>query len=339
MISRSTLTFRVAALSLAAVVTSAVMLAVPASQAEAAPPPAPVTFDYTGNQTSWVVPANIASLQVEIAAASGVDVVLQHDSALGGTGGTFTVDLGASFAGKTFQVLVGGQGHGSLINQGNSQQAGGGGTYLAVDDSFIAVAGGGGGAGQSFTLADGEFGGMAGGFGGAATGGGNSAFMYSSAAVGQGGQGATPGLPGTSYCGPSCPYQGGTGATASVANGVISSGAGGYGGHTCGGGGGGYAGGGGGSSNFDSTPNADYAGGGGGSGFLVSPLTASSTGTNTGDGFVTFTYTLATPVPTAPIKPVLASTGADLGVVVPVGAILLLLGGLGLALSRRRSVQ
>lgn len=325
-----------------AVVAVALVGVVPvASATAAAPVEHTVTFTYTGAQVSWNAPTDVTSLRVAIAGAAGTGLVTAH----GGQGGLGVIDLGAAYAGRTFQVLVGGIGLGSLMNPlpGNFGLSGGGGTFLSQGSAIVAVAGGGGAATNWFRTVDSsEVSGYSAGGAGGAPGQGGGSGMYEEIATtaGAGATGGMPGVPGIGYGG--IDFQGGAGTITSTVGGVIDPGLGGYAGHTSGAGGGGFAGGGGGSTDFlvidlqdDIMENGT---GGGGSGYLAPGLTATSTGLNTGDGYVTFTYTLATAssITTDVASSTLPDTGTAPGGLMGFGGVLLLLGGIAL-ITRRRS--
>ena len=319
-----------------------------ASPAQAAEPcvgiDCTVTFGYTGSQTSWAVPSNLASLSVAVAGASGTADISTFPPSPA-PGGFATVELPTTLGGGTLAVLVGGAGVGSAVHTGSAQNGGGGGSYLALGDDFLVVSGGGGGGGlldtqdpppdfnQTFTNS-------VGGAGGADGPGQDGAFVFDPTAPGHGAVAATPGAPGVGY---GSPYSGSAGSAASISGGVITPGVGGYAGHTSGAGGGGYAGGGGGANPLstleqDGSTKYEYGSGGGGSGFLAASLTAKSTGTNVGQGYITFTYQLLT---SSTGDSGLAATGGGIPWQAAAAGTLLLLGGgalLASARSRRRPV-
>lgn len=252
------------------------------------------TFNYTGAEQTFIVPANVTQMTIEAYGAEGGSV-----SSVGGKGGyakaTYTVTPG-----ETLKVFVGGKGGnglnangsngantggargwngGGLGGNGNSVGGGGGGgasdvrrgTFALADR--IIVAGGGGGAGAYINISSGGFGsgdssaGSGTGSGNGNPGGGangtTAGISYGSAAgLGVGGDGQ--------YTGSSEPDYG-------------------YGG---GGGGGGYYGGGGGT-------NSSGYGGGGGNGYTGTGTSVATTdGVRVGNGQVIMTVTQVSTAPT-----------------------------------------
>ncbi len=243
-----------------------------------------VTFNYTGGQQSWTVPATcVSSVTLECWGAQGGNS--------GAAGGYAKGDLAVN-PGQDLYLFVGGQGgnpsggwngggagHSSMSTSGG----GGGGTDVRLGGTTlndrIIVAGGGGGrcalysGNFNFTNA-GEGGGLSGNSAGTVNNGG--AFAY-------GGGGGTP-------------SSGGQGGGSSPSSGSGSAGSWGQGGNgfpgtdaTAGGGGGGYYGGGGGG--YQSVGTNIAASGGGGSGYTGTLSNASmQTGIRNGHGQIVITY-------------------------------------------------
>lgn len=237
-----------------------------------------VTFNHTGAQQTWVVPAGVTSVNVVAEGAQGFDT-----GSLGGRGGRATGTLAVT-PGETLYIYVGGQGTASVgagvimgggfnggghgMNNGNSPNVvgGGGGASdvrqggFALGDRKLVGAGGGGSTNNG--TPGGNGGGLIGGDGATAGGG----------SVGQGGTQAAGGSLGGAF---------GQGGDAQV-------------GQTpwIGGGGGGWYGGG--------TSNAHSAGGGGSSYFGGVGVTLGATvaGVRAGHGVVTITYTAPASIPT-----------------------------------------
>ncbi|NBV92672.1 MAG: hypothetical protein EBR91_10980, partial [Flavobacteriia bacterium] len=229
------------------------------------------TFNYTGAQQTWTVPAGVSNITVDVRGAQGA----ASSWGSGGIGGRTQANLPV-VAGSILYLNVGGAGTISAggWNGGGAPYAcsctgGGGGASdiriggTALTDRKI-VAGGGGGAGYCYYYCSGDNGGA----GGNTTGG--------------------PGLSGSSNI-PSYGGQGGTqaagGAGASVGGAAGTLGVGGGNGYYGGGGGGGYYGGG-----------AGYYGGGGGGGSSYTVGTATAVthtqGFNAGNGQIIITYTI-----------------------------------------------
>ncbi|MEI6882064.1 MAG: glycine-rich protein, partial [Bacteroidota bacterium] len=229
------------------------------------------TFNYTGAQQTWTVPAGVTSITVDAQGAQGGTSGYGN----GGNGGRLQATLPVT-AGATLYINVGGQGNSSVggWNGGGAPYAcgcaaGGGGASdiriggTALTDRKI-VAGGGGGAGYYWNWLNDQ-----GGLGGGLT----------------GGAGYTNNSLNPTYCGQGgTQAAGGAGATQGGAAGTL--GTGGGNGYYAGGGGGGYYGGG-----------AGYAGGGGGGGSSFSDATATAVthtqGFTTGNGLISISWTIS----------------------------------------------
>lgn len=235
--------------------------------------PTTLTFNYTGAQQSFTVPAGVTSVQISAAGAGGGG----NGSSAGGAGGAASGTLAVT-PGQVVYVYVGGGGGAGGIgvagaagwNGGGTSQTqplgvgggGGGGASdvrlggTALSNRALVAAGGGGSSGGG--IAAGNGGGTTGGAGTTSGGGGGGGGTQ--AAGGAGGAAGTAGTAGSA----GTSGQGGTGG--SVTSNV----------NTCrggGGGGGGYFGGGGGGGN-----NAGGTGGGGGGGSsYIGGVTAGST--------------------------------------------------------------
>ena len=298
------------AIVLSAFTLMAVSVLAPATVAFAAPPclsNCVVTFP-PGAQTTWVVPSNASDVSVVVAAGAGGTNT--YANALGGSGGTATVDLGKAYNGQTLHVLAGAAGAPVTVV---APGGGGGGSYVAGLSGFIVIAGGGAGAGALSTPPAAQPGG-AGGYSTSSADGGAGTNANGYTTSGFGAVGAVPGAPGT---GDSPVATGGSGTASSVASdGTITPGDGGAPGGTSGyptaQGGGGYAGGGGGSDQTGGPSAAAAGAGGGGSGYVASGLIVSATAANTGAGSITFTYSLAPTIsaPTTSVAAGSASTAA-----------------------------
>lgn len=239
-----------------------------------------VTFNYTGAQQTWVVPAGVTSVNVVAEGAQGYD----SGATLGGRGGRATGTLAVT-PGQTLYVYVGGQG---LVTTGINVPMGGGfngGGHGLNNGGGPGVAGGGGGASDvrqgGFALTDRK---IVGGGGGGSTGNGTPG----------GAGGGLIGGNGAACCG-AIVGQGGTQAAGGTLGGGFGQGGNATVGLTpwLGGGGGGWYGGG--------TSDAHSGGGGGSSYFGGAGVTGGATtgGLRVGDGLVTFTYTAGpAPVPT-----------------------------------------
>ncbi len=282
-----------------------------------------VSFAYTGAPESWTVPANVTSLTVTIAGASGGNA--ENGAAGGGPGGQFTTTIPVQ-PGQVLSVAVGGRGADGQdfhtgpkgSSPGGAGGYGGGGNGASAATNSVHITGGGGGGGSFLTAVSGATQTLLATAGGGGASGG-------SAAGGAGGAGG-PGQAGLSLlAGAPDAGGGGTETAGGTAGGTIqvtqpgtgpatstsAFGTGGsgdapdpndqrFGDYPNGGGGGGYYGGGaGGYAVVDQTGR--FGSGGGGSGFLASGLAATATSTNAGDGFITLTY-----------QPVRASTGTTL---------------------------
>ena len=258
-----------------------------------------VTLNCDSAQQTWAVPANIASLEVTIAGGAGELSTAGSGLGEGGQGGQFTAELDAgALAGTTLNALVGCYAAGSAgAPASRVNNPGGQGSFLATDDAFLAVAGGGGGASHWLlvhTIPDTSLKDFAldGGRGGGPGSGEIGEYRVAAAAGGAGTVGG-PGAAGeTDVTGE---FAAEAGHTASIVNGVITPGLGGYAGHTGGGGGSGYHGGGGGASAAevdDSVSTIDFGTGGGGAGYVADPASVTASGLNgETDGFITFTFT------------------------------------------------
>ncbi len=231
------------------------------------------TFNYTGSEQTWVVPAGVTSITVDARGARG--------GGDGGNGGRIEVTA-TTTPGETLYIYVGStagyNGGGSGGSGYFSASSGGGASDIrqisnALGDRIV-VAGGGGakGAANSFIGSLGGSGGAGGGFGGGGNGGEAPLFTASGDPGGTGSSGSGAGA-GSGTSGSI-----GAGGGGAVASGSQNQGAGG------GGGGGGYNGGGGGA-------GGDWASGGGGGGGSSYPSTGTHTvGYQNGDGQVIISY-------------------------------------------------
>lgn len=263
-----------------------------------------ITFNYSGDYYTWIVPTN-SSMTYEVQGAQGGTTTELFSPAAGGLGGkiagTLTLSSGTTLyiypgqqpdAGSSSGGWNGGGNPGTatagLNGQGGRSGGGGGasdirtGTTLA---SRIIVAGGGGGSARDYVNGScrpcGT--GGAGGVGGSATGGtGVSATNgYTPGIGGSGGTQSAGGLAGTSF-NPGTAGALGTGGNGSSGGEDVASG----------GGGGGYYGGGGGSQPPGGNGGGGGGGGGGSSYFNPSFASASlnSQGVRSGNGFISITY-------------------------------------------------
>lgn len=114
------------------------------------------SFSYTGGQQSWVVPAGVYSIQVDMTGAQGGS----HSWNTGGLGGRVQTTLSVT-PGQTLYIYVGGEptdyqggynGGGATNNSYTYCRGGGGGTDIRIggtsNNDRVVVAGGGGGAGR-----------------------------------------------------------------------------------------------------------------------------------------------------------------------------------------------
>ncbi|SUJ00987.1 Glycine rich protein [Sphingobacterium spiritivorum] len=240
------------------------------------------TYSYTGAMQTFVVPAGVTSIRVDVKGAQGGSAIYNQGSAkpddLGGKGGRVTAEYPVT-PGQTIYVFVGGNnGYNGGGNGGGSieQPKGGdasdiriGGTALS---NRVIVAGGGGGGGNNCSI-NAEPGGAGGGLIGET---GFQCGDQSGISVGQGGTQSAGGIAGTSSLSngnsiPATAGQLGLGGNAGIFYGTAA-----------GGGGGGYFGGGG----------ATYGGGGGGSSYTDPQATSvvHTQGFHSGLGQVIITY-------------------------------------------------
>lgn len=243
----------------------------------AAPGTVSQTFNYTGSQQIFVVPAGITSVWVDVRGAQGGS----YDVNSGGLGGKVEGWLPVT-PGETLYVYVGEQpssylggwnGGGNTDYNKVSNRGGGGASDIRRGGNTlyhrVVVAGGGGGSGRSSTSI-----GYDGGAGGGLTGG-NGFYSggYNNSYSGQGGTQSRGGDGSLNGSGPGYFGQGGHGYHSSTSTT-----------YGCGGGGGGWFGGGGG---------YYYGGGGGGSSWADPSIYSVShtPGTQQGHGSVTITYT------------------------------------------------
>jgi hypothetical protein len=233
-----------------------------------------VTFNFTGGQQTWLVPAGVTTVDIDARGAAGASTT---QSSPGGKGGRVQTTVAVT-PGETLFIYVGGAGAGSVggFNGGGQGGAGGPGAggggasdirrNAALITDRIAVAGGGGGAGADAGCAP-----ATGGGGGGVTGGISSKCFFKSGAAAVGGNQVAGGAGGSSSLGNS----GNAGALGVGGNGGAGSAGG-------GGGGGGYFGGGGGGANINN-------GGGGGSSFSSGTNTGHTQGFSVGNGQVVIT--------------------------------------------------
>ena len=236
-------------------------------------------FNYTGGVQSWVVPAGVTQVTLDVFGAKA-----GNESAIGGNGGRATATIAVT-PGDTLTIVVGGMSQSPFLggspsggfNGGGNGGApfslpvayygsgGGGASDVRIGGTDLAhrviVAGGGGGAAAVFGPDGPSFGGAGGGLTGVT---GNTAYAPYAASGGAGGN-----QDGSTGSG-----QQGTGSNAAPSNSNIFNGVG------AGGGGGGYYGG---------AAGSPGTGGGGGSGFGPAG-TVFTTGVNGGNGKVTISY-------------------------------------------------
>ncbi len=245
-------------------------------------------FSYTGGEQTFVVPAGVTSIVIDMYGAAG-------SGSLGGKGGRIIGTLVTTPA-ETLRVNIGGQA--GFNGGGASPVPGGGGSDVRQGGSALAnrvgVAGGGGGTSANDAVAGGAGGGSTGATGTSGSGsGGGGGTQLAGGAAGLGTANGTAGALG----------QGGVGGSL----GAFGGGAGG-GGYYGGGGGGGTA--------------AAGGGGGGGSNFLGTLTSTTNTqgyASATGDGACSFTYTAAT-APAAPTLDSLTAGNAQLSAAFTAGS-------------------
>ena len=227
------------------------------------------TYLYTGGTQTYVVPAGVTSMNVDVIGARGGGVNCAHTNwqSIGGCGGRVQATIAVT-PGHTIQIVVGQKGsntNGTAYGGGGKDNlynttwpgAGGGGGTSIIDLTTgvtLVVAGGGGGGGGDICPGSGGTGDVGGAGGGLVGRAGNSNIC----GVGQGGKGGSAVAGGAG--GVCAPYTGTAGTFGVGANCVASSGEG------SGGGGGGYYGGG----------SGAYGAGGGGGSSYTNPLYASA---------------------------------------------------------------
>lgn len=278
------------------------------------------TFTNTGGMQTYVVPAGVTSLDVDIAGSQG---------GAGGLGGRVVGKLAVT-PGETINVYVANTGglYGWSIGGYDGYSYGGNSSALqrASNSTLLALAGGGGMSGvNGYTGTGAAATGGQGGAGGDTTGGAGQTGLGSSGGGGGGG-GGTPSAGGAGGTGGYSPGAAGSGPA--TTSGSTNGGAGGAaynwgGAYPQGGrGGGGYYGGGGGAGG---TSTADFGGGGGGGGggsSYAAGLTAvtHTAGYKTGDGVISLSYpNYTTTANTAPNAPTLTTPAA--AAVVPAGPV------------------
>lgn len=248
--------------------------------------PVTETFEFTGQQETFLVPPNVCELTIEAAGAQGG---VGSSSTAGGNGGSVAATVTVTPE-ETLVIFVGGRGGGGGAtggeggfnggdsggdDAGTSDGGGGGGASdvrqggADLDDRIVVAGGGGGGGGHP--------GGGTGGAGGQATGA-NGASGQTGAGGGGGGTQTAGGAGGSGTAG----TDGGAGALGTGGAGPDDGGG--------GGGGGGYYGGGGGEGLPPGGTGA--GGGGGGSSFAVETATnvVHTQGDRAGNGQVTITF-------------------------------------------------
>ncbi len=268
------------------------------------------TFDYTGGLQTFVVPAGVTSVDVDVMAAQGGNAVgfaigwTDGDVDIqGGLGGRVTATIVVT-PGETLNIYVGGQGAmptggyngggGGAVGCGGTEViwAGGGGASdirqggMAVGNRTVVAGGGGGAAGSPDTYATIPFAGAGGGL----TGANSQTFGGDGGLLGLGGGPASGGGGGynTFWCGLSDVGGAGGfgpgGTSVCAPSGLSTCGCDGTGCTSGGGGGGGWYGGG---------AGICFAGGGGGSSYTAPSATSvvHTQGFQTGNGQVIVTYT------------------------------------------------
>jgi hypothetical protein len=268
--------------SIAALAAQSLGLATPALAANSTD----VTFAYTGDEQSWVVPAGVTNLHIDLVGAPGGGI--PGGGAAGGLGARVQGDLAVS-EGATFYVEVGGNGTDGDANGASTSGGFNGGGDGGGSDAAIRGAGSGGGASdlRTITRSDGSSLNsrliVAAGGGGAGTNGkggdGGSAGADTLSAFGGGAGTATAG--GTGGTGDS---SGSNGISGAGGAGALAQGPGG------GGGGGLFGGGGGGGSSA-----GPGAGGGGGSSYTGGATNTTVATDATGTPSVTITYAIGSP--------------------------------------------
>jgi len=222
------------------------------------------TFNYTGSQQSWVVPAGVTSISFTVnGAEGGFSTSNFQNGGIGGKGGRVSGTLAVT-PGQTLYFFVGGKPTGSNAGwngggNGNGDAAGGGGASdirvggTALSNRAVVAAGGGGGGCYCFCC----FGGH-GGDGGGLTGESGVSGNFAGGSGGSQTSGGSGGNDGTSGLGGNTPNSGG-------------------------GGGGGYYGGG---------SGYNDSGGGGGSSYTSASASGviHTPGIRSGDGLITISY-------------------------------------------------
>ncbi len=279
-------------------------------------------FDYIGTTQTWIVPANVTKITVELYGAAGGgqtggEGIQGVGPALAGQGGYVKGDVVVT-PGETLTLVLGGSpGTSTRVsagsNGGATGGAGGGGISPALEPGFggggmteirrgatkLAVAGGGGGGGGGFSI-NGSKGGNGGGTAGSSpgSGGGNGGGAGTTGAGGSAGSAGTSGAAGNA--GTSGNGGGGGSGGSTMAGG--------------GGGGGGYFGGGGGGSAAAPTTNGitGWGGGGGGgasySAGMVGGTVTAVNGGRYGNGRVIISYPEPAPNTPTNLSPAAGST-------------------------------
>jgi hypothetical protein len=252
------------------------------------------TFDYTGAEQDFVVPAGVTSITITASGAQGGTGGSSH-SEVAGAGGTTTGTIAVT-PGETLAVYVGRAGGNGVLSRDFSGAAGGAGGFNGgATGGSSGIGGGGGGGGSSDVRQGGNALGnrviIAGGGGGSGANGnsgvggvgGGSSGGDGATARSTGGSGGTPSAGGAGGA-----PNGGSG-TAGSAGSSLDGGSGGTDfGAGGGGGGGGYFGGGGAGGSL----SGDSGGGGGGSSFAIGTATnvSMTQGDHTGNGQVVLTW-------------------------------------------------
>jgi hypothetical protein len=162
-----------------------------------------MTFNFTGAPQSFIVPAGIISLQVNVLGASGSGSPAEN----GGSGGRVQATLPVT-PGETLTIVVGGKGVTGGLGAfngggpgGGLGHGGGGASDIRRGGTRLIIAGGGGGGTSNPFGNGGGGGGLVGGTGSGSCGGGGGGTQSAGGAAGTGGSGGGPGLPGTSGTG------------------------------------------------------------------------------------------------------------------------------------------
>ena len=105
----------------------------------------PVSFGFTGQINTWVVPDGVTRIHIEAEGANGAAAPAADLTLWPAGRGAYVSTFVDVAAGETLSILVGQQGVTPKTDSWGCGATGGGGTFVVRDGSALAVAGGGGG--------------------------------------------------------------------------------------------------------------------------------------------------------------------------------------------------